>query len=197
MSKIPLPAIDKNSLLGKVPFMQHYQFSSRFSDLYELALEKYRSGYREVQDFFSPEDREWIRNNGLCEQNFFDYAEDHLKYGAEPGLLIAHAIESIRRDFFFSVQGGCPSSQTLDPDSMPGKTASIDGIEWLPRLVPKALAKLKGELPASLMYCCAGDRRFFKQYNIHPAEFLTRVWRYRDGDTLAHMLEFVKARASV
>jgi hypothetical protein len=43
-------------------------------------------------------------------------------------------------------------------------------------------AKLRGELPSSLMYCCGGDRRFLKAHDIAPAELLTVIWRNIDND---------------
>jgi hypothetical protein len=27
------------------------------------------------------------------------------------------------------------------------------------------------------MYCCGGDRKFFKQHDILPSEFLALIWR--------------------
>ena len=33
------------------------------------------------------------------------------------------------------------------------------------------------------MYCCGGDRRFFKAHDILPAEFLSLVWRHEHDDT--------------
>jgi hypothetical protein len=76
---------------------------------------------------------------------------------------------------------------------MPAKKDSVKGIEWLPRIIPKAKAKLRGELPDSLMYCCGGDRRFFKANNILPAEFLSIVWR--NGDHDAATVDWVAARS--
>jgi hypothetical protein len=32
------------------------------------------------------------------------------------------------------------------------------------------------------MYCCGGDRRFFKAHDILPAEFLSLVWRHENDD---------------
>ena len=32
------------------------------------------------------------------------------------------------------------------------------------------------------MYSCGGDRNFFRTHDIHPAEFLTLVWRNGDND---------------
>ena len=65
---------------------------------------------------------------------------------------------------------------------VPAKTDAVKGIEWLPRLIPKTKAKLRGELPASLMYSCGGDRNFFRTHDIHPAEFMSVVWRHLDND---------------
>lgn len=37
-------------------------------------------------------------------------------------------------------------------------------------------------MPPELMYGCGGDRRFLKENNIHPAEFLRLVWSKFDDD---------------
>ncbi|HKB91131.1 MAG TPA: DUF5069 domain-containing protein, partial [Opitutaceae bacterium] len=72
------------------------------------------------------------------------------------------------------------------------KSELIQGIEWLPRIIPKTKAKLRGELPTSLMYGCGGDRKFFKAHDIHPAEFLSLVWRHEKND--AAIIDWVVAR---
>ncbi|MEO6569900.1 MAG: DUF5069 domain-containing protein, partial [Opitutaceae bacterium] len=84
--------------------------------------------------------------------------------------------------YFLNVQAGRASSTILDGAKLPSKTETIRGIAWLPRLLPKARAKLRGELPASLMYCCGGDRAFFQEHDIQPAEFLNLVWRHGHDD---------------
>jgi hypothetical protein len=58
----------------------------------------------------------------------------------------------------------------------------VQGIEWLPRIIPKTKAKLRGELPSSLMYCCGGDRKFFKTHDINPVEFLSVVRQNEKND---------------
>jgi hypothetical protein len=65
-------------------------------------------------------------------------------------------------------------------------------LEWFPRIIEKAKAKLRGELPADLMYSCGADRRFLKKVNIDPAEFLRVVWE--GGDNVDHILKFVTDR---
>jgi hypothetical protein len=77
---------------------------------------------------------------------------------------------------------------------MPGKGDAVRDIEWLPRLIPKAKAKLRGELPESLMYCCGGDRNFFKAHDIFPAEFLSLVWRNEHDDKV--IVEWVVRRSA-
>jgi hypothetical protein len=161
--------------------MKHYDFPSQFRALYDHAVALYAKGQRGADTFFDAGQLAWLAANGLTAQNLYDYAEDHNGYG-EPGYDNALAIELVRRDYFLNAQSGCPSTTVLDPDKMPAKTDAVRGIEWLPRIIPKAKAKLRGELPASLMYCCGGDRRFLKAHDILPAEFLTLVWRHENND---------------
>ncbi|HKK18672.1 MAG TPA: DUF5069 domain-containing protein, partial [Opitutales bacterium] len=68
----------------------------------------------------------------------------------------------------------------------------VQGIVWLPRLMPKALAKIRGELPPETMYGCGGDRKFFKEHDIHPAEFLRATWAYENESE--RLVEWVVSR---
>ena len=53
---------------------------------------------------------------------------------------------------------------------------------YLPRIIKKAEAKLKGELDPDMMFGCGGDRRFLSTHgDIQPADFLRHVWA-ADGD---------------
>jgi hypothetical protein len=161
--------------------MKHYDFADTFRLLYEKAVKLYGSGNTDQTTYFSSDEKAFLAANGLTVQNLFDYAEDHHGYG-EPGYDRALAIELVRRDFFINVQNGKSSGTVIDVAKMPAKTDAVKGIEWLPRLIPKTKAKLRGELPSSLMYSCGGDRAFFRKHDIHPAEFLTVVWRNLDND---------------
>ena len=162
--------------------MKHYDFADKFRALYDKAVKLYAAGQREQSAYFTADEQAFLAANGISVQTMFDYAEDHHGYG-EPGYDRALAIETVRRDYFVNVQHGKASSVVLDVAGMPAKTDAVKGIEWLPRLIPKTKAKLRGELPASLMYCCGGDRNFFRTHDIHPAEFLSVVWRHLDNDT--------------
>ncbi len=161
--------------------MKHYDFADRFRALYDKAVELYASGRTGADTYFTAAESAFLAANGLTAQNLYDYAEDQKGYG-EPGYDRAFAIELVRRDYFLNVQGGKIPGQMIDGAALPAKTDAIKGIEWLPRLIPKTKAKLRGELPASLMYSCGGDRAFFTKHDIHPAEFLSLVWRNEHND---------------
>jgi hypothetical protein len=171
--------------------MNHYDFPSQFRALFDQAVDLYGKGRRGADTFFDSSQRAWLAASGITAQYVYDYAEDE-NSGGEPGFGHALLIEMVRRDYFLNVQRGKPSAAVLDESAMPAKTDSVKGIEWLPRIIPKAKAKLRGELPASLMYCCGGDRRFFKAHDILPAEFLSLIWR--NGDKDAATIDWVVAR---
>jgi hypothetical protein len=172
--------------------MNHYDFPAQFRALYDQAVDLYKKGRTGAGTYFDKAQTAWLAANGITAQHMFDYAEDESAYG-EPGFFHALAIELYRRSYFLNVQDGRPSRVVLDPSTLPAKTDSAKGIEWLPRIIPKAKAKLRGELPESLMYCCGGDRRFFKSNNILPAEFLGLVWR--NGDDDAATIDWAVARS--
>jgi hypothetical protein len=172
--------------------MKHYDFADKFRALYDKAVGLHAAGLTDKTVYFTAAEQEFLAANGISVQTMFDYAEDHNNYG-EPGYECALEIETVRRDYFLNVQHGKPSAIVLDVAKMPAKTDAVKGIEWLPRLLLKAKAKLRGELPASLMFSCGGDRNFFKTYDILPAEFLSLIWR--NGDNDAATVDWVAARS--
>lgn len=162
--------------------MKHYDFAQKFRALYDKAVALYAKGQRDASTYFSADETAFLAANGINAQHLYDYAEDQNNYG-EPGYDNALAIELVRRDYFLNAQQGQPLVSLLDEGTLPAKTDAIKGIEWLPRIIPKAKAKLRGQLPASLMYSCGGDRRFLKAHDIQPAEFLTLIWRNENNDS--------------
>jgi hypothetical protein len=162
--------------------MNHFTFPQQFRSLYDKAVGLYAKGQRGADTFFSAEETAWLAANGISAQHLYDYAEDHNNYNGDPGFEHALSIETIRRDYFLNVQRGKPSAAKLDDATLPAKTDALRGITWLPRLLPKARAKLRGELPPSLMYCCGGDRKFFREHNLLPAEFLAALWRHENNE---------------
>jgi hypothetical protein len=173
--------------------MKHYDFATKLRALWEKACRLYGEGQRGAGTYFAADEAAFLAANGLTPQHLYDYAEDFTG-GGDPTWETALGIELVRRDYFLNAQAGRPSSQVLDEAKMPAKTDTIQGIEWLPRIIPKAKAKLRGELPPSLMYCCGGDRRFFQTHDILPAEFLSLVWRNERHD--AAIVDWVVRRSA-
>lgn len=161
--------------------MSHYQFHLTFREVYDRACAAFQKGAKNAGELLSQDDAAFLQSIGGRAQDMFDYAEDAQKYG-EPEFEIALLIEAVRRDYFLNIQRAEPSAEVLDQSTLPAKTDAVRGIEWLPRIIPKARAKLRGELPQDLMYCCGGDRKFFKAHDLHPAEFLRAIWAYEDDD---------------
>ena len=174
--------------------MKHYEFSNQFRAIYDHAVARFAEGKRGADALCTTAEKAFLAANGITPQHVYDYAEDHNGYEGEPGFNQALGIELVRRDYFLNAQGGRPSGRTLDESKLPTKTDEVRGIAWLPRLLPKARAKLRGELPPSLMYCCGGDRRFFKNHDILPAEFIAQVWRHENDD--AAIVDWVVRRTA-
>lgn len=173
--------------------MSHYAFAQTFRSLYDKAVALYAKGQRGAETYFTADESAWLASNGITAQYLYDYAEDQNNYG-EPGYDIALGVEYIRRDYFLNVQQGKPTGVVSNPETWPAKDAAVQGIVWLPRILPKARAKLRGELPSSMMYGCGGDRKFFKANDVHPVEFLNLIWRL-DGNDDA-IIDWVARRSS-
>ncbi|MSU69399.1 MAG: DUF5069 domain-containing protein [Opitutaceae bacterium] len=174
--------------------MRHYDFSARFHSIYDKAVSLYAKGQRGAKTFFTPGEHAWLAANGLAAQHLYDYAEDQDSYD-EPGYDNALGIELVRRDYFLNVQDGKPSAIVLDEATLPPKADAVRGVVWLPRLLPKTKAKLRGELPDSLMYSCGGDRAFFARHDIQSSEFLSLVWRHEHAD--AAVVDWVVRRTAL
>lgn len=161
--------------------MSHYDFHRQFREVYDRALASFRRGAKNADTLLPTDDVAFLQSIGGRAQDMFDYAEDAENSG-EPDFATALMIEFVRRDYFLNVQHGEVSREVLAESSLPAKTDAVRGIGWLPRIIPKTKAKLRGELPQDLMYCCGGDRKFFRSHDIHPAEFLRAVWACEADD---------------
>jgi hypothetical protein len=168
--------------------MTAYDWVKAFRACYEKALRQYQGGNRDLSSYFSDEDQAFLESIGGKTMELYDFAEDFPEVDWETALLIASA----RRDYFLIVQNGQLSPTAIRAEDLPEKAAEFAGIPWLPRLIQKAKARLRGELPRETMYCCGGDRRFFKEHDIHPADFLRLIWAV-DADE-ERVLQYIRAR---
>jgi len=170
--------------------MSHYNWTAQFLKLYERSLREYSAGNRRLETYFQRDDLDFLASVGFQPAEIYDFVEDAPELSYETALLVA----AVRRDYFLTVQQGQGTSQRLRMEDFPSKKQSIDGIEWLPRIILKAKARLRGELPSDLMYCCGGDRSFLRKHDIHPADFLRLVWSA--GDDEMKIVKFVKKHKS-
>ena len=157
-------------------------WNESFLQLHQSCVGKYRAGRRDHATFFSPDDLAFLATIGCKPREFFDFIEDFCDEGT-PGPSTALLVAAVRRDYFLAVQNGRPDPAVLTPDQLPTFGDQLDGITYLPRILAKARAKLRGTLDPDIMFCCGGDRRFLRQHgNIHPADFLRQVWAAADDD---------------
>ena len=156
----------------------HYGWQQQFRELYDKAMVKYRNEHRNVDTLLTSREVNVLKSFGAKPMELYDFAEDSSDLDWETALLIT----ATRRDYFLVVQHAQLSSTTLTMDKFPAKDAELAGIPWLPRLIQKAQGRLRGELPDELMYCCGGDRKFFRKYDIHPADFMRVVWATKGNE---------------
>jgi len=159
----------------------HHDYQQRLTQIWNDAVDRYQDGHTSPQDFLSEDELSFIKSLGMNAMDVFDFAEDWVREGA-PDLATFLLIHDARRDFFLRQQKRQPSDHQLDSSTLPAKTDEARGIRWLPRIIPKARAKLRGELPPDTMFCCGGDRNFFRANDIHPSEFLRVVQDAGDDD---------------
>jgi hypothetical protein len=161
--------------------MNDHEWPDRFRAVFAEGVKRYRAGRRSVDGFFDPEALAFLAGIGCGAQELFDYVEDYC-HGGDPSFETVLLVTAIRRDHFLNVQNGRPSGVVRAADTFPAKTDQLDGIAWLPRIIAKARAKLRGELPPELMYGCGGDRPFLRRHGMHLADFLHLVERAGDDD---------------
>jgi hypothetical protein len=161
--------------------MKHYNYPATFQALWQKAVDHYRGGNKDISTYFNKDELVFLASIGANAQEIFDFAEDYV-VGGEPDFTTVALIHDVRRAYFKEVQKGLASEQMLDPENLPGKDSEAAGIRWLPRIIVKAKAKLRGELHPDVMYSCGGDRGFLKEKDIHAAEFLRVVWENEDND---------------
>jgi len=171
--------------------MNDQTWDTTFRELFERCAKLHRGGDTRAAKWFTAADKAFLDSIGYTTQEFFDFVDDHCRYGAEgPSLETSLLVAAVRRDYFRVVQHSQRTGKTVPPDELPPKAAAVDGIPWLPRLIVKARAKLHGEMDPDTMFVCGGDRAFFEQHKLHPADFLRVTWAAGDDDR--KIIDFAK-----
>ena len=170
--------------------MSQYRWHHELKQIFVRGLERHRAGEISPEGHFNEAERAFLASIGLTVQEMFDFVDDHVRYDGDPDWETTLLVNAIRRDYFVDVQQGQWSTNLVDMDGLPAKDAKLDGVPWLARMIKKAEAKLRGEMPPDLMYGCAGDRSFLREHGLHAADFLRVVWS-TDGDE-GKVLAFVR-----
>ncbi len=172
--------------------MNDQDWKTEFRHVWDRGCAAWKSGRRSAQKMFSPADVAFLAGLGCSAQELFDFVDDALNEG-DVDFETTLAVTEIRRDYFLNVMHGKPAGRVVEKSDLPAKSAQVDGIAWLPRLIVKARAKLRGEMEPDLMYGCGGDRPFLREHGMTPPQFLQLVWDKGDDDRA--IVDAVKAAA--
>ena len=165
-------------------------WDEQFLELFRRCVASYRAGDRDYTGYYSAEDLQFLESIGYKPRELFDFVED-LVDASTPAESVALLVAAVRRDYLTAVQKGERSDREVTGNDIPGRGEELEGISYLPRIIAKARAKLRGELHPDLMFSCGGDRAFLAEHGrIHPADFLRQVWAA--GDDHARIAGFVR-----
>jgi hypothetical protein len=157
-------------------------WNDSFLALFDRCAAEFQSGNVDFETYYMPEDLAFLASIGCKTREFFDFVEDFCGEG-EPTVSTVLLVASVRRDYFLAIQKGIPSDKALTRDDVPSFGEELKGMAYLPRLLAKGRAKLRGELDPDLMFGCGGDRNFMKKHgDLHPADFLRHLWAAGDDD---------------
>jgi hypothetical protein len=157
-------------------------WNDTFLALFDRCTSLYQNGNHHFETYYSPEDLAFLASIGYKKREFFDFVEDFCEDGA-PSPSTALLIAAVRRDYLLAHPESANPARLLTRDDIPTFGDTLNGIHYLPRILAKARAKLRGELDPDLMFACGGDRKFLLSHgNIHPADFLRQVWAAGNND---------------
>lgn len=167
-------------------------WNDHFLELFERCVKRYKNGDKEFTGYYDDEDKALLEDIGYRSREFFDFVEDHCDEGT-PSPSTALLVAGVRRDYFEVEMKRAFRKPSVTRDNIPTFGDHLDGIHYLPRILAKARAKLRGELDPDLMFGCGGDRKFLRENGkIHPADFLRRVWAAGDDD--AKLVAWLKSQ---
>ena len=118
-------------------------WNDKFSALFERVADAYRKGDFDYETGYSAEDVAFLESIGCKKRELFDFVEDFVDEG-EPTLGTALLVAAVRRDFFLVDQKGEISGISIKRDELPNFGEELDGMAYLPRILVKARAKLRG-----------------------------------------------------
>ncbi len=165
---------------------------AQLRETYDQAVRRFEQGQRGPETVIGQDALAFLDSIGTSAQELYDFVEDWVEDG-EPDFETVAAITDVRRSYFLTVQEGKPSEKMISSATLPSGYAELGGYRWLPRIITKARAKLRGELSSDIMFGCGADRPFLRSVNMDPAEFLNIVWNAGTDDQM--ILDAVQSKA--
>ena len=172
---------------------EYGDWTTTFRRVYDRAVVRYRSGARDPATSFPEDAAKFLASIGCSAYELYDFVEDWCN-GGVPTFETVLRITAIQRDYFLNELNSQPATAKAPPSSFPDMSEELGGHRWLPRIIAKARAKLRGELPPELMYSCGGDRQFLKTTGLKAPEFLETV-RDAGGDD-QKILDYVQHKGA-
>ncbi len=165
-------------------------WNDTFLALFDRCAARFQAGDTDFENYYTADDLAFLASIGCQQREFFDFVEDFCGEG-QPSISTALLIAAVRRDYFQNVQSGSRSETKITANDIPTFGDELEGMAYLPRIIAKGRAKLRGELDPDLMFGCGGDRRFLTLHgDIHPADFLRHLWAAGDDDLkVAHWIK--------
>lgn len=158
-------------------------WNERFLELFDHCVSHYEQGNRDFTTYYDDDAKALLSEIGYAPREFFDFVEDFCEHGT-PSPSTSLLVAAVRRDYFHVVMEGQDGARNLKSSDVPSRGEELDGIPYLPRILAKARAKLRGDLDPDMMFGCGGDRGFLSRAGgIHPADFLRRVWATGEDDS--------------
>ncbi len=165
-------------------------WNDTFLALFDRCADRFRAGDSDFENYYTPADLKFLGEVGYQKREFFDFVEDFCGDGV-PTISTALLVAAVRRDYFQTGMHGKPGEKCLSRDDVPGFGEELAGMAYLPRILAKGRAKLRGELDPDLMFGCGGDRNFLTTHgDLHPADFLRQLWAAGDDDQ--KMVDWIK-----
>jgi hypothetical protein len=161
--------------------MKDDDWKLEFRKVWDRGVAAWKTGRQSAQTMFAPEDMAFLASIGCTAQELFDFVDDSLGWD-DLDYETVLAVTAIRRAYFLEIMHGQPTGRVVPMSTLPAKSAAVDGIAWLPRLIVKARIKLRGEMDPDLMYGCGGDRPFLRRHHMTLPQFLQLVWDKGDDD---------------
>ena len=126
-------------------------WKQRFRGLFNEGVERHKAGRQSPNAMFEEVDIEFLESIGCSSQEMFDFCDDYVRWD---DVIYDHVeeLQAVRYEHFIKELNGQPADTRMEMSEFPAKADEVEGIEWLPRLIVKARAKLAGQLPADLMY---------------------------------------------